>query len=422
MRMRMQDEYRAGFTLVELMVAMALTMFVMVILSQAFASSLDTFTNLKAIGDMQENLRAATIIIRDDLRNDHFQGKMRLSDLTQARRPEAGFFVIKQGSGVLATNNPPRPGPPPVPLGWPKYYYNEGQDTNGMTSFRATDHILYMTVKRKGNRTQSFFTATLFGGPNILNPFFSRNTAYDVPFGDMPDNTLATPYLGTNAPTGFYNSQWAEVVYYLKRDGSTEEPNMPTSVLGTPTFNLYRAQFVMVPDGTPLRTPTTPTNTNLFVNVNNFNKPRLDTWEQSSFQQMSTAVINTGAAAPQWQLKFNSPAEAAVFSPTVNGVVQPNRIIANLNTFDPQATVRTTVMNRVFLNETLVTPNVISFQVQVMPNTGLAFTDLAANANRIYDTTQVGTSTNGLKAVQVTIRVWDSKSRQTRQVSIVQDM
>ena len=75
--MRMQTNNRAGFTIVELMVVLALTMFIMVILSQAFASSLDTFTSLKAIGDMQEKLRSATIILRDDLSNDHFEGKRR---------------------------------------------------------------------------------------------------------------------------------------------------------------------------------------------------------------------------------------------------------------------------------------------------------------------------------------------------------
>ena len=48
---------RAGFTLIELMVAMALTVFIMVILSQAFILSLDTFSGMKGIGDMQQIFR-----------------------------------------------------------------------------------------------------------------------------------------------------------------------------------------------------------------------------------------------------------------------------------------------------------------------------------------------------------------------------
>jgi prepilin-type N-terminal cleavage/methylation domain-containing protein len=409
--MRMQNTTRAGFTLIEVMVVMALTMFIMVILAQAFASSLDTFANLKAIGDMQEKLRSATIILRDDLQNDHFEGKLRLSELNATRRPEAGFFAIKQST------------PPLFAAGAP--YFVEGQDTNGMLSYRATNHVLYMTVKRRGNRPQSFFSASLFGGPVTLNPFFSKASAYDITAADMPDATLAPAYAG--GPTGFYNSQWAEVVYYLKRSGSTEEPNLPTSGLGTPTFNLYRAQFVMVPDGTQLRTPVGTPNTNPFVNQPQPNQIPLLNWEQTCFQQMSTAVINTGAVGPaaQWQLKFNSPAEAAIISPVVAGVIQPNRIIPHLSQFDPQPPVGTpvsSVTNRVFLNETLVTPNVISFQVQAMPTNSLVFGDIPANVNGIYDTALTATSTLGLKAVQVTIRVWDPKSRQTRQVTVVQDM
>ena len=66
-------------------------------------------------------------------------------------------------------------------------------------------------------------------------------------------------------------------------------------------------------------------------------------------------------------------------------------------------------------------PNVISFQVQVMPTGTQAFIDPGT-----YDTAQINTAgyanNYGLKAVQVTIRVWDPKTRQTRQVTLVQDM
>ena len=51
--------FRPGFTLVEMMVAMGLTIFLMVILSQCFVQGLETFSGLKTIGDMQEELRTA---------------------------------------------------------------------------------------------------------------------------------------------------------------------------------------------------------------------------------------------------------------------------------------------------------------------------------------------------------------------------
>jgi len=55
---------RIGFTLIEVLVAMALTMFIMVILSQCFVQGLETFRVLKAIGDMQERLRTASNVLR----------------------------------------------------------------------------------------------------------------------------------------------------------------------------------------------------------------------------------------------------------------------------------------------------------------------------------------------------------------------
>src|SRR5260370_42681396 len=90
---------RQGFTLVELLVAMALTIFVMLILTQAFVVSIDLFSGLKGIGDMQENLRAGANSLRFDLTQNHFEGMRRPSDTTiLVQPPREGFFVIYQGA------------------------------------------------------------------------------------------------------------------------------------------------------------------------------------------------------------------------------------------------------------------------------------------------------------------------------------
>src|ERR1700742_3562361 len=102
--MRMQR--RAGFTLVELMVATALTLFLMVILTQAFVMSLETFAAMKGIGDMQINLRTAANMLKNDLSQPHFESSRRLSDmnangplvLSQNQQIQAGFFAVMQMS------------------------------------------------------------------------------------------------------------------------------------------------------------------------------------------------------------------------------------------------------------------------------------------------------------------------------------
>lgn len=393
---------RAGFTLIEMMVAMALTLFVMVILSQAFVLSLETFARMKGIGDMQINLRVATTLLRDDLGQDHFEGKRRLSDpLIATAPPLAGHFTVLQRSAITAATG----------------YHSEGSDSNGMPSFRATDHVLYMTVKRKGNRRENFFTAPL-PNPNVIGPFFASQTAYDVPIGNYTDATLSLGW--TNPmPTGYYASQWAEVVYYLKRQGSTEEQYNAASGLGTPTYELYRAEFVMVPDNTPIKGQNFYTTAVAGVTV-----PVLTGWRDASFKPMSCDVIPSGGNSI---LNFYTPAEAA----------QGMRVIPSLANFDPQAAVGSVTTTRVLLSETAVLPNVLSFQIQVQPAPApgggfLPFQDVPSTgtSGQLYDTTLFNpnvpaTTYNNrfpLKAIQITMRVWDPGTRQTRQVTVLQDL
>jgi hypothetical protein len=66
-RARGRSRSRAGFTVIELLVALALIIFIMAILSVAFVEGLDTFRRLKGIGDMQEDLRGAATRLRDDV-------------------------------------------------------------------------------------------------------------------------------------------------------------------------------------------------------------------------------------------------------------------------------------------------------------------------------------------------------------------
>jgi hypothetical protein len=103
-----QHIQRRAFTLVEMLVATALVMFIMLILSEAFVAGLEAFRTLKGIGDMEERLRAAALIIRADLERDHFESGVRLSDPTfwlQGNPPRQGFFNVTQGFTPTASLN-----------------------------------------------------------------------------------------------------------------------------------------------------------------------------------------------------------------------------------------------------------------------------------------------------------------------------
>lgn len=217
---------RRGFTLVELMVSMALIIFIMTILTEAFIGGLNSFQVLKANGDMDEKLRGVANILRGDLVADHFEDKRRLSDpnFWSAGPPREGFFRIFQGSSpfpgqVVNTTSPPPGWQNPV---LPVNAY-EGQDFN-IPSWHSVDHMLHFTVRLRNNERSKFFAARI--PPN--SPLLSY---------PLPDPRFQPSGFSNQ---GVFHSQLAEVVYFLRPNGKTAG--------STPLYNLYRRVLVVVPN------------------------------------------------------------------------------------------------------------------------------------------------------------------------------
>lgn len=317
---------RQGYTLIELLVSMALIMTIMAILSQAYVSGLDTFSKLKGIGDMSEKLREASTILRRDLAADHFTGSTRLSDPTfTLNPPREGFIQLIQGA-------PSQP---------------EGVDGFGNPSYVATSDIIYFTVKLRGNRPEDFFVGDA-GVANMNTTFFNqpKDARYD----------------GVN--NGLYSGQWAEVCYYLLPIANVPAGSAMTTpgAAGGPMqqlYALYRAQRAIVAN-------------------------------------------NTGLAGGNFPMMSISPATGTFNTPST--VQNPaNRAIKNLQGMP---------------NDALLLSDVLNFDVRAMPVGTTNFTDVAA-----FDTANlVGGNGVGLAAVKIIIRVWDLKTRQTRQVTVIQDL
>lgn len=93
---------RLAFTITELLVAMALIMFIMAVLSEAFVAGLESFRQLKSVGDMDQKLRTAAIILRRDLDANWLQvgnsTNVKASSLTSVN-PSSGFFTIGENAG-----------------------------------------------------------------------------------------------------------------------------------------------------------------------------------------------------------------------------------------------------------------------------------------------------------------------------------
>jgi hypothetical protein len=453
------SDQRAGVTLVEVLVSVALVLFIMVILSEGFVAALTATRELKAIGDMQERLRTVAVILRHDLAADHFAGtgitapRNTLSGYTHftyfdtvtwvppdSAKDEAGFFRIWQGSssGSAGPND-----------------FDEGMDGDGIHSFRSTDHILHFTVK-----TPLPTDPTIAGiAPRTREDYMSA-WVYTDTLGAW--NTFQPQdFYTSNASNSIFNSEFAEVAYYLRR-----APGSP-SAGSTPLYALYRRQRLLLRDQPPYTTQGTVLNSTL------------------------ASGVKIASTTPDYQLSCQADllVAGALYFNAINDVTIPTLRFGVDRTFayappvqpaapDPTPSYPTLAdqfgATATQAGDDLLLPDVISFDVKAkyrrqlteLPSSTDFFRDLpvaAANSGfatmgpgglgvRVFDTwsqspvtaqnpndyttwqtlnTPVtipapisGTSVDLLKigALQITIRVWDAKTQRTRQITIIQNM
>ncbi len=443
---------RRGFTMVELLVAMALIVFIMYILAEAFSASAKTFRDLKAIGDLNAQLRSTTSLLRRYLAADHFEGRKRLSDYDfwKDGPPKQGFFRIWQDDGGFL----------------------EGPDLDGNPCYRTTTHHLHFTVRFRGNQRGDFFSATLPGGSPLLTS--PRLGPRDSRFEDSPDQ---------------YHSQWAEVAIFLQPSGeTTEDPDRPGGI-PLPLHTLYLRQCLLVPsheevvaggpappisafnDYAEISVTRDPPNTRDNNATMHFNSPEDVTMPIRRFGSQYWVPAPGSGHAP------NLPTLAGARSPGLQRVYRENNVNTPLPPYPALGGFNAG-------NDILLT-DVISFDVRVLLDPA-AYTggrreefislhdplmgkywmqennpvrpsnsDLAkiqpVNSVRVFDTwssrkddfydysgwasrdtdqtipmyhndASVDPNPIRIRAIQITLRIWDSRTKQSRQVSVIQDM
>jgi len=459
---------RQGFTLVELLVAMALIIFMMAILSGAFQAALGTFRNLKAQGDLAEKLRATAQILQRDLAANHFDGNRRLSDPTFWNNgpPSQGFFQIYQGSpGILEGLDLDDIG------SYPSNY-------NDIGSYRSIDHKLAFTVKLVGNDMGDFFSASAAGSGNVWTPPIPPATTGTpvVPqlpgglgigaiqtFG--PPESRYQPPVGVASVTG-YNYQWAAVAWFLQPQMNPTTGQQDTTVVDPATgsqpvrlYTLYRRQCLLVPDNNLVALATTPIGgvpSNLI----------------SNFLEMSCLPDpNTGTT-----IFFNSPTDITMWAnrsssgwggqtiytsiPATSSLYGSDIVLNDVVSFDVRVLpLYPGVPPKPFVPNPFVTLNQLTgapwfFKYTNPGVTGWVFDTWSSfsNGQQNYSTwntpgtagtsipfwtltpltyvypvgsgQQITVTGSGpiIRAIQVTIRIWDFKTNQTRQVTIVQAM
>jgi hypothetical protein len=420
---------------VELLVAMALIIFIMAILSEAFVASTKVFRDLKAVGDMAERLRTATSVLRRYLSADHFEGRRRLSDANFWVKgpPEEGFFRVYQGG-------PATVGALPTPL-VAYTNYLEGIDPDvSQPSFISTNMALHFTAKLRGNTRDNFFMASVPAGSILVtNPFLGSSDAR---------------YQDTTAPTPSYNSQWAEVVFFLRV--------LPDTANGNPLYALYMRQRLAVPDNGGQVIDTTALDAGLST---------------TTYEDVSGVFIQTAVGPPAANsYYFNSPRDLTIPARRFGMLLSDpsgktfSSALGTYTTYSDDGV--TTASTSAQPGGDLLLSDVVSFDVRLLAAGQTDFLDVmgltaafgvagnSSNPNfstagpmvfdtwsavkddspfpgqpapaQTYDYTgwaTAGTSSsipiwnNGtgpiIKAIQIIIRVWDFKTEQTRQVTLV---
>jgi type II secretory pathway pseudopilin PulG len=235
---------RPAFTLVEMLVATALIIFMMYIITSAFESGLTSFRVLKAQGDLQEKLRQLTTTLRSDLTAEHFGGDFfppsqgpylshqRLNDQTWTP-PQKGYFRIAMPFqyGIAEGTDPdaaalqyrrinPLPDPSNAtlnPANWVNLYL---QFTVNMTDGHP--------ASRDGRARRDQFYSTDADGAILPS---GRRTGGMHPWNKPDYNVNDVPFA----------SQWAEVTWFLQPNGQSTTGGGPL-----PLYTLFRRQKLLV--------------------------------------------------------------------------------------------------------------------------------------------------------------------------------
>ncbi len=427
---------RSGFTLVEVLVAMALILFIMSILAAAFSAAMQAVSDFKAAGDLAEKLRGASVVLRRDLEAYHCY------DINGNALPISSVF----GTAIA-------PNPPPV-QGFFRIYQqtqdvSEGNDLDGIPSYHQTSTVLHYTITLTGIRRHDFLSALVPNGSPLLS-------TTDLVLGPPDERYQDSPSV--------YNSPSAEVAVFLVPNGDqTDGTNGPAQ----PLFTLCRRQFLTVPPAAPNgATPPVPWVPNPPIPAPN-----------NAYLEVSTVPSAPETAVPPaaaGNMTFNRLQDLTM--PVRRFSMDRTNPAGVYGGYLPSPGQYATMgqSNGGFQSADLVLSDVVSFDVRVLLKGGADFVDLfdqsvqaysnnnpafsatgAPNGPRVFDTwssnptadTLTGVSyatsttpgaatsiplyeaagTNGptpisIQAIQITLRVWDFKTKKTRQVTIVQQM
>jgi len=353
---------RNAFTLVELMVAMALIILMLSIMSQAFVIATGVMQGLKEVADMQEKIRPAITLLQRDLGANHFEGSKKLSDpeFWDNGPPKEGYFMLWQDkANEFATGIEP-PGIEP----------SEGT-FNGVSfsqSAAAANHMLAFTVKLPGKAPNDFFESSL--GADFPDLFYNTT---NTPLG-MKDANIRRFESNAN----LIHSNWAEVAYFLgphtvpsvtlnnsvvTPDGYTDGKTGPA----LPYFNLYRQQRMVLPSH----------------NVAGVTLPGIIQNSQISYEMGTPSFNKSSDLTVPWKRSMGNRTNIS----NTPGALTANHYLGKPNSILTSAGMKllplfTEYIGNTTINTDIIATNVISFDVKLLTDDYYDYETLNAILNR----------------------------------------
>jgi type II secretory pathway pseudopilin PulG len=217
--------HRPAFTIIELLVALALVLFIMSIISQVFVDTSEAFRSQRAKAELSEKLRFITQTLRADLRSNHFENNRRISDddFWDKGPPKVGYFRLEQDAQYSEISG--------LGVGVTEKSYISSDKSGTVMAFTSFLH---------GNDQRGFHSVNITG-----TEFLNWKTKSKLSSGD-------TRFEGTSST---YNSPNAEVAWFIDPSRSPpsfvlqDEPGSPSPTVQL--FKLYRKVLPLLPETLP---------------------------------------------------------------------------------------------------------------------------------------------------------------------------
>jgi prepilin-type N-terminal cleavage/methylation domain-containing protein len=383
---------RRGFTLVELLVAAALSVLVMYVLAEAFKAGTDTLSQLKSVAGLADQLRTAETIIRRDLKQQHLENdkgeSVLVSDQSVAstagwKAPNRGFFKVVQAS-VSTTGSA-----------------SELSDGNGISSARTTHDWLQFTNKLTGKTADQVF---IVPAP-ATNPTSTVGSNIGLSTSNMLDFATLSASSGGAAT---FAGKWGEVTYFLKKQ---DNAFMPPDVTNPRDLHvLYRRARVLLP---PASQAVTVTGEASIIGPTAY-FPELSGHVQNPTTNVWTMNTPERATDPQFRLGSTLNAGGAA---TANGPIPPG-----FATTLPSPITAADANN---FGSDILLMNVVSMRVQLLNSTTLAYDPSALPSTTTQWDTYQSSANNSpprVLGIKIELRVYDTKNMVTRQVTIAQPL